>query len=431
MNVKIENIGFIKKADIDIDGLVVIAGENDSGKSTIGKLLFSIIKSIARYREDLEEDKEKNIKKIVENIYFNIRRRVNFQENGEVRELFIPPKFIKDISSKKIEAIEYRKDYLNKIDLNINLKNNIDEKLLTLEELLKQNDDENEAMKRAFKKILHSEFESDILNRDSQNASIEIIEGENRILDIKINETNNINFDLLDEFYFNDSSFIETPLILNFNEMIGEAKSYFETRDKEEILFSLGLPNVNFHTKDIDLKLKESIYEDDFNENIELFETISNIIGGDIKYSKEDRDFVFFKNKKEKYKNINTASGIKSFGILQMLLKGGFLDERSLLIIDEPEVHLHPKWQLNYAEIITTLVKNGVNIIITTHSPYMLEALEIFSKKEKINSNYYFSKKVNNDIEFYDVKYKLEDVYETLSEPFSKLEELSLDSIFK
>jgi predicted ATPase len=44
-----------------------------------------------------------------------------------------------------------------------------------------------------------------------------------------------------------------------------------------------------------------------------------------------------------------------------MLLSAHFLDERTLIVLDEPEVHLHPNWQLKYAEIITLLVKNNIN----------------------------------------------------------------------
>ena len=42
----IENINKVRKADISLKGLTVIAGENDSGKSTVGKLLFSTIKAL-------------------------------------------------------------------------------------------------------------------------------------------------------------------------------------------------------------------------------------------------------------------------------------------------------------------------------------------------------------------------------------------------
>ena len=40
----------------------------------------------------------------------------------------------------------------------------------------------------------------------------------------------------------------------------------------------------------------------------------------------------------------NTASGIKQIGVVQLLLSNRKLQENSVLIIDEPEVNLHPEW---------------------------------------------------------------------------------------
>ena len=93
MNLFLRNIGIIKEADIELNGLSVIAGYNDTGKSTIGKTIFSIIKSVNRYKEDLEEDKETNIKNLIENIYFNIRRRVSFEDNIDIKSFFQPRVF--------------------------------------------------------------------------------------------------------------------------------------------------------------------------------------------------------------------------------------------------------------------------------------------------------------------------------------------------
>ena len=45
MKLTINNFNMIKQAEIELNGLTVIAGANDTGKSTIGKLLFSIVKS--------------------------------------------------------------------------------------------------------------------------------------------------------------------------------------------------------------------------------------------------------------------------------------------------------------------------------------------------------------------------------------------------
>ena len=43
MNLIFENIGDIKKASINFKKLTVISGENDVGKSTVGKLMFAIV----------------------------------------------------------------------------------------------------------------------------------------------------------------------------------------------------------------------------------------------------------------------------------------------------------------------------------------------------------------------------------------------------
>ena len=45
MNLKIKDFGVIKNADIKVDGITVITGNNNTGKSTIGKVFFSYFNS--------------------------------------------------------------------------------------------------------------------------------------------------------------------------------------------------------------------------------------------------------------------------------------------------------------------------------------------------------------------------------------------------
>ena len=53
-----------------------------------------------------------------------------------------------------------------------------------------------------------------------------------------------------------------------------------------------------------------------------------------------------------------------------------------IIIIDEPEIHLHPEWQLIFAELIVLIQKEfGMHILLNTHSPYFLNAIQVFSKK--------------------------------------------------
>ena len=46
-----------------------------------------------------------------------------------------------------------------------------------------------------------------------------------------------------------------------------------------------------------------------------------------------------------------------------------------LLIIEEPEAHLHPNNQTVLAKFLTRLVRCGMKVLITTHSPFIVEQL--------------------------------------------------------
>ena len=39
----------------------------------------------------------------------------------------------------------------------------------------------------------------------------------------------------------------------------------------------------------------------------------------------------------------NLSTGVKSFAILLKLLEDGQIEDNSMIVLDEPEVHLHPK----------------------------------------------------------------------------------------
>ena len=49
--------------------------------------------------------------------------------------------------------------------------------------------------------------------------------------------------------------------------------------------------------------------------------------------------------------------------------------ESNILIIEEPEAHLHPTKQVEFTRQLASLIQKGVRIIITTHSEWILEAL--------------------------------------------------------
>ncbi len=434
MELQLKNIGMIKNSTIKLDGLTVIAGENNIGKSTIGKLLFSLIKSVHRYDEDLEEGKEDKVFSLLEKNYFEIRRNLNLS-NNKLREKFHPARFRRDLIRYSKDAIDERVILLENIKntLDIEIYEKIRNNLLKIEKLYLEENDIEKAQKNAFQKALISEFKGKISNANSKELSlIKIDEGQNKIVDISIDKNKITEFKIFDELYFSDATFIETPIVLQLSESIQMSRTYFEML--EDRRSGIQRANVPLHIKDLNNKLKISLDEDSL-FNVEdllnrydvkkLLSIVSSVMSGKIKYNKEIRDYQYIDDNGKVFDSLNTATGIKSFGIIQMLIKSGIIDQRSLLIVDEPEVHLHPKWQLKYAELIVELIKNDINVLVTSHSPYMIQALVKYARDAKIvdKSNFYLAQKEGLYSSVKNVNENLHKIFELLAEPMNEVYE--------
>lgn len=69
-----------------------------------------------------------------------------------------------------------------------------------------------------------------------------------------------------------------------------------------------------------------------------------------------------------------TSSAVSEMAPLVLYLKH-IVRPGSLLAIEEPEAHLHPRNQLILAKYIVRMVRSGINVLITTHSAVLLEQL--------------------------------------------------------
>ena len=71
----------------------------------------------------------------------------------------------------------------------------------------------------------------------------------------------------------------------------------------------------------------------------------------------------------------STAEGIKKIAILDRLLSNRYLTPESIIFIDEPESVLHPKAIVEFLDIIYLLSKQNIQIIMATHSFFVLKKL--------------------------------------------------------
>ncbi|MCP4344435.1 MAG: ATP-binding protein [Desulfobacterales bacterium] len=70
----------------------------------------------------------------------------------------------------------------------------------------------------------------------------------------------------------------------------------------------------------------------------------------------------------------NASSSIRQLAPLLLYLRYR-AKENDLLIIDEPELNLHPESQAKLLEAFGIMVNLGIKVLITTHSPYLLAHL--------------------------------------------------------
>ena len=56
----------------------------------------------------------------------------------------------------------------------------------------------------------------------------------------------------------------------------------------------------------------------------------------------------------------------------------------NVLIVEEPESHLHPAMQVGFARQLAAVVNSGVRVVITTHSEWLLGALANLVKSSEL-----------------------------------------------
>ena len=250
---------------------------------------------------------------------------------------------------------------------------------------------ENDTGKSTVGKILFSEIRNSLLKTSHETVNIEF-KMENEITHFPI--------------------FIDTP---DFLSKFNYIKNTMALSQQYQLNFSL--PN---EVGDLVLRISQPKILTRHNK---IFQMIKKLINGEIYYdSLEDNIFYKKEGLKNKLDMYQTANGIKMFGFLQILILNGAIRNGSTLIFDEHEVHLHPKWQLEYAKVITSLVTEDIKVLVNSHSPYMIEALELYSKN--VNTNFYLANKVNEYSIIENVTNNLERIYKKLAEPINSLEEL-------
>lgn len=104
--------------------------------------------------------------------------------------------------------------------------------------------------------------------------------------------------------------------------------------------------------------------------------------GGEVEMDKDGT--IVFRRGKESFNMHQTAEGIKKIGILSRLMRNRRLTPAGgcMLFVDEPEVNLHPKAIVLFAEMLHEFAQSGIQVYLTTHSYFLLKRLEQLAREK-------------------------------------------------
>ena len=122
-------------------------------------------------------------------------------------------------------------------------------------------------------------------------------------------------------------------------------------------------------------------------EPTHIVEKLAQLIGG--KVEEEGGHFYLSAENQPRLEMNLVAEGMRKFATLYKLLANGTLTPETTLFWDEPEANLNPALLKDMAAVLTDLVQAGFQIILATHSLFLMRELHILARQKKKPVRYF------------------------------------------
>lgn len=421
MHIEIENLAKLGRTDIALDGITVITGENDTGKSTIGKVLFAVFNALNEIDGQIADIFIDQVLQL--RMTFHSKNLDNiFYEKQEIQ------KFRPQIRRQICKLLK-QKDIIDENMFRSVVESFLDDQempRLVMEDRVSYGREPEKPLKavrlskleiiqeiisRYFTSVFHSQINS--LQRPDTQAVVKlVVDGKKLQVAFENHQCTSYTSEVE---ICHKAIYIDNPFVLD---TLHGGRGMSET-DR----FLIKLLESDGSSELLDGVLDSVSAKDKLKE---IDRILQPIIDGRIM---EQSDGSYLKSNafKAPVSLSNLSAGLKSFVILKMLLERGRLKSGDVVILDEPEIHLHPQWQIAYAEIIVLLQKFfGLFIVVTTHSPYFLDAIDLFSVKHGIDKevNYYLASANGESVEFEKVTHEIDAIYKKMASPIQMLDTL-------
>lgn len=363
MKIKFKNLGPLESGEFELKDFTLFCGKNNTGKTYVNYLIYAILETLQNFKIDFKLDitsllKEGSQVVDIMEIFDNNFDRVVKEISKSVKEnLYTVFNCKKDIFQDFLLEINFNKDEKRKNLFKLHFNGHVtrgQEKIKIMDIIKEKNKKEftfiyfenglpEKTMKNLLEDYMDKFFSKRLIQEDNNKYMLPT-------------ERNGLNI-FYNELLKNRADFVENIEINSEKKL--ELSSYSKpVKDYLEILTQLDvLDKKNTDDKNI-IKIAEELEKE--------------IIKGKYKIEKNK---IIYQTENEKELDLYLASStVKTiFGIifyLRHLIKKG-----DYLIIDEPELNLHPENQIKIARLLARMAKNGVRVIISTHSDYISKEL--------------------------------------------------------
>ncbi len=429
MQISVKNIAKILEAGLDIEGLTVIAGYNNMGKSTLLKAIYTVFNTLRDSNKKILTVLKRSINESLstkesyfdENGYGLLPREllstIAEKVNGNLNEFISGKKDNYDLFVKLFkESIEKYKEYWSDYYIEIEIERIYSDDFIrplynNIVNICSR--DKESVLKYIGEMYIRNVFKGQLNSLHGiSGASITVgSETENYFMSISENK--------IKEMYYTENTEPSVFYIPAYNmlDMLNSALAPRRVYSPEYDIYSMLMEDIKEPTYEE--------YEESANSTNLIKEIFNEVIHG--KLEKQPSGNLFFKDGDlDDFVNIgNVASGMKNFLIIQTLIEKGKLKRNSILLIDEPETNLHPEWHLKFAEILVLMYKNmGIRSIVNSHSPYFIRAIEVKMADHGIKDKgryYMLSESGKGVFKTQNVTAETDKIYEALYRPLEYL----------
>lgn len=402
MRFRFKNLGYIDKGEIEIGNLTVICGPNNVGKTYVSYSIFGFLNLFHNFSNfDIP-------KKVYEELYDNGFCQIELSEYERLL-----PQVLKGASHKYAKRLynvfSAEEDFFNGLEFEalidespINYKKAFHRTILSKQkEVLKIIKEPNsKVMEVSFlgeskKDFFGSAVVGEMLNESLARVLLRsylmrpfVVTSERTGVSLFYKELDINKNVLIEQFKKLDKANVINPF-----EIMAEVVSRYPLSIKHNI----------DHIRDYDtiVKQKSFLLKDTTDSAKQLFKLWESIISGRFKTVKHE--ILYLPQKERGRAKVHpipiymTSSAVKSLALLDVYVRN-IADKGDLLLIDEPELNLHPGNQLLMARFLARLVNRGINVLITTHSDYLIKEFNNlimlsneFPRKNQLMSRYGYS----------------------------------------